>query len=67
MNLEIQEWDSAKEKLLRGWSIWNDMPHTTRAELHIHTPNEGSNRKLLLLPIARISQGCWWFRWYQDP
>lgn len=67
MGLVIQEWDSAEEKLLRGWSLWNDMPHSSRAELHIHPPNEGPNRKLLLLPFSRIPQGCWWFWWYQDP
>lgn len=63
----LQERDTAEKELIRRWSFGNNMPHPTREELHLHTPSEGSDWELLLLPISCIPQSRWWFWRHKDP
>ena len=37
---------------MAGWSFWHKLSDPTWEELHLHSPGEGPDRYLLLLPIT---------------
>lgn len=51
---------------MAGWSLWDNLPDPTGEELHVHPPSEGSDWKLLLLPLAWVPQGRWRIWWHQN-
>lgn len=54
-----QERDSAEEKFISRWSLWDYMSYPSREELHLHPTSERSDWQLLLLPISGLPQGSW--------
>ena len=62
----MQVWDSAEKKFICGWSLWNNLPDPSWQKLHVHPTSQGSDRKLLLLPISCIPQSSWWFWWHPN-
>lgn len=61
-----QEWNTTKEEFMARWSLWHNLPNSTRKELHLHAPSQGPNWFLLLLPISCNAQSCRWIWWLQD-
>jgi hypothetical protein len=33
----LQEWHTAQEKFMAGWSLWDKLSDPAREELHIHS------------------------------
>lgn len=41
------------------WSPWDQLPHSSKLQLHLQISNQGSDWVLLLLPINSDAPSCW--------